>query len=189
MEKEINLDDFNKVVSSIESVLVEKNKRYGNAALEPLNVFYKGRATDSICIRLDDKLSRIKNSDILRKNDLFDLLGYCLLYLVKCDVGSAPFIVKLRSILDSAENSYVNGLIRVNKYLGDEPYPRTGYLYDGFSKKNYADTPIIKSLNGVCSEIKANDMFVQMHLVQRLINFLIVYFVQNGITDFSDLID
>ena len=186
---DIDIDAFHKVAESIQDVLIEKNKRYGNSALEPLNVFYKGSATDSICIRLDDKLSRIKNSTILRKNDLYDLLGYCLLYMVKCDVGSAPFEAKLRSIINSAETSYINGLIRVNKYIGEEPYPRTGYLYDGFSKENYIDNPLIKSLNGVCSEIKANNMMVQQRLVQQLINFLIVYFIQNGITDFSDLID
>ena len=33
-----------KVLNSIKKVLIEKNKRYGNAALEPLGVFYKGDA-------------------------------------------------------------------------------------------------------------------------------------------------
>ena len=73
-ELEIDIDACYKVVASIKSVLIEKNKRYGNSALAPINVFYKGDATDSICIRLDDKLSSIKNSRELRKNDLYDLL-------------------------------------------------------------------------------------------------------------------
>ena len=75
-ELEINVDACYEITASIKNVLLEKNKRYGNSALAPINVFYKGDATDSICIRLDDKLSRIKNSRELRKNDLYDLLGY-----------------------------------------------------------------------------------------------------------------
>ena len=77
---EIDVDACYKITASIKNVLLEKNKRYGNAALAPINVFYKGDATDSICIRLDDKLSRIKNSRVLRKNDLYDLLVYSILY-------------------------------------------------------------------------------------------------------------
>ena len=38
---------------------------------------------DSIYQRLDDKLSRIKNSDEPMKNDVFDLIGYLILLCVK----------------------------------------------------------------------------------------------------------
>lgn len=61
-----------------------KNRKYGNAALEPLHVFFKGDASDSIDIRLDDKLSRIKNNDgKCSNNDLADFVGYVMLKLVK----------------------------------------------------------------------------------------------------------
>ena len=185
---DIDVETCKNVLNSVKSILVEKNKRYGNSALEPINVFYKGNASNSILIRLDDKLSRIKNSSALRKNDLYDLLGYCLLLLVSFDNSNTSFEEKVHTRIKQIESDYVNGVIRVNKYLGDEPYPKTGCLYDGFSKTNNVDTPIIKSLNGVCSDIKQHDI-IHEHLIQRLINFLIVYFIQNGITDFSDLID
>ena len=42
-------------------ILLEKNKRYGDSALHPVNVFSKLPATNSIQVRLDDKLNRIKN--------------------------------------------------------------------------------------------------------------------------------
>jgi len=70
------------ILSSIKSVLLEKNKRYGNAALDPLQIFSKHEET-GIGQRLDDKLARIKNSDVLRKNDVFDLLGYIILLCIK----------------------------------------------------------------------------------------------------------
>ena len=57
-----------------------KNDKYGDAALNPKNRFYKGDAKNSILIRLDDKMNRIENSDELRANDVCDLVGYlCLL--------------------------------------------------------------------------------------------------------------
>jgi len=76
------MSDFQKntqsILNSIETVLIEKNKRYGNSALKPLNIFSTHDET-GIGQRLDDKLSRIKNSDDLRKNDIFDLMGYLIL--------------------------------------------------------------------------------------------------------------
>lgn len=77
------------VLDSLLKVLIEKNKRYGNSALEPLSVFSKGEglskkelALKSICIRVDDKLNRIRNSNDFRKNDIFDLMGYLTLFCV-----------------------------------------------------------------------------------------------------------
>lgn len=72
-----------RVCSSIRDVLLEKNRRYGNSALEPVRIFSKAEPESGILIRLDDKLSRIKNSDELRKNDVFDLLGYLTLLCVQ----------------------------------------------------------------------------------------------------------
>jgi hypothetical protein len=63
--------------------LCEKNRRYGNSALEPMGAFYKGNSADSILIRIDDKLQRVKNhSGPPRENDVVDLIGYLLLYCV-----------------------------------------------------------------------------------------------------------
>lgn len=63
-------------------MLLDKNTKYGNSALEPLGVFAKGGAEASLFTRLDDKLNRIKNSDELRKNDVSDLVGYLMLLMV-----------------------------------------------------------------------------------------------------------
>lgn len=69
-------EKIDKVAEAIARVLKEKNKRYGNSALNPLGAFSKLSAEDAIRIRLDDKLMRVINSDELRKNDIADIIGY-----------------------------------------------------------------------------------------------------------------
>lgn len=65
--------------------LIEKNKRYGDSALYPINVFSKQDSDSQICNRLDDKLSRIQNSEELRKNDICDTFGYLTLLMINND--------------------------------------------------------------------------------------------------------
>ena len=68
----------------ITPLLLYKNKKYGDSALKPKRIFYKGTTLSSILIRLDDKLSRVmENNDKLpRINDVADIIGYCTLLLV-----------------------------------------------------------------------------------------------------------
>lgn len=82
-------DKIKEVCRNIESFLTEKNRRYGNSALEPLDIFEKiinGNEEDivikSILTRCGDKLKRIKNSTKLRKNDILDIIGYCILICI-----------------------------------------------------------------------------------------------------------
>jgi len=63
--------------------LKEKNKRYGDSALKPLQIFSKIDPKNQIYNRLDDKLNRIKNSKELKKNDLSDCFGYLALALIQ----------------------------------------------------------------------------------------------------------
>ena len=71
---------FKETLDSINSLLEYKNKKYGNAALEPLKIF-QGKC--KVGQRLDDKLARVKNSDSLKKNDIADLIGYLTLVCVE----------------------------------------------------------------------------------------------------------
>jgi len=73
------------VCNNLAGFLQEKNKRYGDAALSPIGIFNKGDATNSITIRLDDKLSRIRNSSELKKNDVVDIAGYLVLLMAAND--------------------------------------------------------------------------------------------------------
>lgn len=79
--------EIGEVVDGIKETLLTKNARYGNAALEPLRIFSKKESTETdIPARLDEKLSRIKNSPELRVNDVADLIGYSVLLLVQMGV-------------------------------------------------------------------------------------------------------
>lgn len=71
----------------VRDMLINKNKAYGSSALEPLNIFNKGRSTDSLCARIDDKLARIKNVGISDKTEdtLFDLCGYLILLMISIE--------------------------------------------------------------------------------------------------------
>lgn len=66
-------------MDAMQTVLLEKNKRYGDSALKPIRVFSKLDASEGILIRLDDKLSRIRNSGQWRTNDVCDMIGYLVL--------------------------------------------------------------------------------------------------------------
>lgn len=69
-------DSLSNVLTGLYLFLSTKNKNYGNSALSPVRVFSKAEPEDGILQRMDDKLSRIKNSTNLRKNDIVDLMGY-----------------------------------------------------------------------------------------------------------------
>ena len=71
-----------KVSDGLRDLLLEKNRRYGDSALNPTKVFSKSDAKNGILIRLDDKLTRIKNSTELRKNDVADIMGYLTLLCI-----------------------------------------------------------------------------------------------------------
>jgi hypothetical protein len=80
-----------RVTTSLKSLVLEKMKRYGFSAFEPLLIFSKftpllvaqNPGMDSILMRLDEKLSRVKNSDHIRKNDIVDILGLLVLLCVQ----------------------------------------------------------------------------------------------------------
>jgi len=79
------------VCDNMKNLLLYKNKKYGDSALKPNNVFYKGDSTNSIKIRLDDKIGRIKNCNETRINDVADIIGYCTLLLVSMNVTKEDF--------------------------------------------------------------------------------------------------
>ena len=72
---------LDEVLKDITDLLKEKNKAYGNSALNPTGIFSKLNATESLCARIDDKIMRIKNKGINDKTEdtVDDLIGYLLL--------------------------------------------------------------------------------------------------------------
>jgi len=71
------------VCDNIKNMLINKNKSYGDSALDPIRIFSKANSDEQIKIRIDDKLSRIsRGSEFYGDNDLDDLIGYLILLKV-----------------------------------------------------------------------------------------------------------
>lgn len=80
--------DFNKevkqITSNIAKMLIEKNKSYGNSALDPIRVFSKSDDLEQLYVRIDDKLSRIKRGNCFGNEDVIDdLIGYLIITKIK----------------------------------------------------------------------------------------------------------
>lgn len=73
-------DDILDECLSLAEMLIEKNRRYGNSALDPVRVFSDASPVEQILVRMDDKLSRIKSAQGDDDEDpVNDLLGYLIL--------------------------------------------------------------------------------------------------------------
>ena len=74
-------EEVNKVLEEIQEMLIDKNAKYGNSALEPLGVFSQLSAKEGLLIRIDDKLKRIKNGSLQKDDEdvVNDLIGYLVL--------------------------------------------------------------------------------------------------------------
>lgn len=74
-------EQVREVLHEIEELLISKNEKYGNSALEPIGVFSKLSSKEGLLIRIDDKLKRIKNGSLERDDEdvVNDLIGYLVL--------------------------------------------------------------------------------------------------------------
>lgn len=85
----ILMENFANKVSSylleIRELLITKNLKYGNSALEPLGVFSKLSAKEGLLVRIDDKLKRIKNGSLEKDDEdvINDLVGYLVLLKIQ----------------------------------------------------------------------------------------------------------
>jgi hypothetical protein len=72
--------DLEVVIGQVRALLIEKNRKYGDAALNPQQTFARCDALELINVRIDDKLNRIKNQQQDDDEDApRDLLGYLVL--------------------------------------------------------------------------------------------------------------
>jgi hypothetical protein len=76
-------DQIDRVVNEIRDMLIDKNRAYGDSALDPVRVFSKADAIEQIYVRIDDKLSRVKRGHEYPGDDtISDLIGYLVLLLI-----------------------------------------------------------------------------------------------------------
>lgn len=70
----------------LKTFLLEKNKSYGNSALEPINIFSKVNSIEQLAVRIDDKINRLKKGKEYPGDDTVkDLIGYLILYSIAKD--------------------------------------------------------------------------------------------------------
>jgi hypothetical protein len=75
--------DIEKICDEIKEILLEKNRKYGNSALEPVRVFSQAEPDEQIRVRIDDKISRLRSGQVDDDEDVvLDLIGYLTLLIV-----------------------------------------------------------------------------------------------------------
>ena len=73
-------DQIAATCDGIKAMLLAKNRKYGNSALEPVRIFSRSTPVDQILVRLDDKLSRLRSAQLDEDEDVIDdLIGYLVL--------------------------------------------------------------------------------------------------------------
>ena len=84
LSKTFTFDDrVDGITRNVANMLKEKNRSYGNSALDPLRIFSKATPVEQILVRIDDKLSRLKRGDNRFQEDtILDLLGYLVLLII-----------------------------------------------------------------------------------------------------------
>jgi hypothetical protein len=78
---------------SIKDLLLGKNAKYGDSALNPIRVFSKASNVDQLLVRIDDKLSRIARGVGLVASDedvIQDLIGYLVLLKIALKGQNTP---------------------------------------------------------------------------------------------------
>jgi len=70
-----------RVCDTIKDLLLKKNTQYGDSALNPLRIMSEASPVEQILVRIDDKLNRIKQGNILQDDEdvITDLIGYFVL--------------------------------------------------------------------------------------------------------------
>lgn len=75
--------DIATTCDEIKELLLEKNRKYGDSALNPVRIFSKANVLEQLRVRMDDKLSRLRNAqDDEDEDPTVDLIGYLVLYKV-----------------------------------------------------------------------------------------------------------
>lgn len=73
------------VCDEIKELLLQKNEKYGDSALNPARIFSKSSTVEQLLVRIDDKLNRIKQGkDLLSEDEdvVKDLIGYLVLLTI-----------------------------------------------------------------------------------------------------------
>jgi len=75
---------INRIMKSTRDLLIQKNRQYGDSALNPIGVFGTTDAVVNLGARMDDKLMRLRGQGIGAQSvdTLYDLQGYIALLII-----------------------------------------------------------------------------------------------------------
>ena len=70
-----------KELGGLTELLIAKNEKYGNSALNPVRIFSSASPIEQLKVRIDDKLSRISqgHGEDADEDTIQDLMGYLVL--------------------------------------------------------------------------------------------------------------
>ena len=73
--------DIARICDDVKQLLLAKNLKYGDSALNPVRIMSQASPTEQILVRIDDKLSRIARGNVVNDDEdvLNDLIGYFVL--------------------------------------------------------------------------------------------------------------
>ena len=77
--------DIIRICDRVKNLLLEKNMKYGDSALNPIRIMSQASSIEQILVRIDDKLNRLKQGNNLLFEDedvIMDLIGYYILLKV-----------------------------------------------------------------------------------------------------------
>lgn len=77
-------------MEELSSMIKGKNSAYGNSALAPISVFSSANVHERLCVRIDDKISRVKSSVDVSEDTVLDLIGYLVLLRLARRVDAWP---------------------------------------------------------------------------------------------------
>lgn len=72
----------------LKALLLEKNRGYGNSALDPVRIFSRACPVEQLLVRIDDKISRIargQKTANISENEAMDIAGYLVLLSIAQD--------------------------------------------------------------------------------------------------------
>lgn len=98
------------ICDDIKNLLLGKNAKYGDSAINPSRIFSKASPVEQILVRIDDKLSRIGKGIGLVANDedvIDDLIGYLVLLKIaqKREQWDGTDIEPSSLAVDAADNT------------------------------------------------------------------------------------
>lgn len=136
--------DIRRVCNEIADMLVEKNRKYGNSAIHPVRIFSSASPLEQLKVRIDDKLSRVKNQQLDEDEDVIDdLIGYFVLLKIGIMLEQARQTEITSEIISQTDTPRFNqgGIVPGLQIISEEPIigQGTGHpYYKQFKKGSYA---------------------------------------------------